>query len=432
MTTTPTTPPAATQPNYPVTLQVTGRMCVVVGGGPVAARRASALLDAGARVRVIAPEASSALRTAVEGAGAAAVWEPRAYRTGDLDQAWLVHTATGIDAVDAQVSADAEQQRVWCVRASAAELSAAWMPAVGRVDGITVAVNAGGDPRRAARLRDGIAHALHAGLLPLKRFRTPELDAASSSSTAADGSVDDRFEHRAGSVALIGGGPGELDLLTVRARKLLAQADVVVIDRLAPQAILEELDPETDVIDVGKSSGNHPVPQDEINDLLVTHAQAGKRVVRLKGGDPYVFGRGGEELDVCHAAGIAVEVVPGVTSAISVPAAVGIPVTHRGLSRGFSVLTAHEDIGHVPAAPDHTLVLLMGLRRLEQTSAELVERGHQANTPVAVIEDGFGPRQRATFGTLATIAENVAAAGVRAPAITVIGDVVRRAPQWPY
>lgn len=428
MTTTPAQPPAVEHPDYPVTLQLAGRGVVVVGGGPVAARRSRALLAAGAHVQVIAPTVCTEISVAAVDPAVMLTWHERAYRTGDLAGAWLVHTATGVAEVDAQVSTDAEQQRLWCVRASAAEQSAAWMPAVGRVDDITVSVNAGGDPRRAARLRDGITAALRSGLLPLKRFRAPST-ACQTTAQAATTNLDSPVE--SGHVALIGGGPGELDLLTVRARKLLAQADVVIIDRLAPQAILAELDVETELIDVGKSSGNHPVPQEAINDLLVAHARAGKRVVRLKGGDPYVFGRGGEELDVCRAAGIPVDVVPGVTSAISVPAAVGIPVTHRGLSRGFSVVTAHEDIGHVPVASDHTLVLLMGLRRLEQTCAELVERGHPATTPVAVIEDGYGPRQRATFGNLTTIAANVAAAGVQAPAITVIGDVVRRAPNWP-
>src|SRR5690606_10827071 len=161
---------------------------------------------------------------------------------------------------------------------------------------------------------------------------------------------------------------------------------------------------------------------------LVRHALAGKQVVRLKGGDPYVFGRGGEELDACVAAGIEVEVVPGVTSAISVPAAAGIPLTHRSPARGFTVLTGHARARRVPEAPDHTLVLLMGVRRLGTTCDELVARGRAADTPVAVIEDGFGRRQRTTVGTLSTIAERAAAADVQPPAIAVVGRVVTRAP----
>ncbi|MFC8600181.1 uroporphyrinogen-III C-methyltransferase, partial [Isoptericola sp. NPDC057191] len=242
---------------------------------------------------------------------------------------------------------------------------------------------------------------------------------------AADGAPS-----RPGRVALVGGGPGDAGLVTVRGRRLLATADVVVVDRLAPRSLLAGLDDEVEVVDVGKTSGHHPVPQDEISALLVEHALAGRDVVRLKGGDPYVFGRGGEELDGCRAAGIEVEVVPGVTSAVSVPAAAGIPVTHRGLARGFSVLTGHEDVGQVPGGTDHTLVLLMGVTRLAETAAALVAAGRPADTPTAVVEDGFGPRQRTTVGTLADIAERAAAVGVRAPAVTVVGDVVRRSPAW--
>ncbi|MNW58755.1 Uroporphyrinogen-III C-methyltransferase [compost metagenome] len=204
----------------------------------------------------------------------------------------------------------------------------------------------------------------------------------------------------------------------------------MVTDRLGPRALLDELGDDVVIVDVGKTPGFHPVPQDEINALLVEHALAGRRVVRLKGGDPYVFGRGGEEIIACEEHGIPVEVVPGVTSAVSVPAAVGIPVTHRGWSRGFTVLTGHEDIGKVPAAADHTVILLMGVSRLRDSAAALVASGRSPRTPVAVVEDGYGPRQRSTVGTLETIADVAAAAGVRAPAVTVIGDVVRVSPAW--
>ncbi|BDZ41093.1 hypothetical protein GCM10025865_03920 [Paraoerskovia sediminicola] len=218
--------------------------------------------------------------------------------------------------------------------------------------------------------------------------------------------------------------------MTARGRFLLAQADVVVVDRLAPRGLLDDLADDVEIVDVGKLPGHHPVPQDEINATLVRHALAGRDVVRLKGGDPYVFGRGGEELATCREHDIEVEVVPGVTSAISVPAAVGIPITHRGLSRGFTVVTGHEDIGSVPAASDHTVVLLMGVSRLRASAEALVASGRDPGTPVAVVEDGYGPRQRATVGTLATIADVAAAAEVRAPAITVVGDVVRLSPAW--
>jgi uroporphyrin-III C-methyltransferase/precorrin-2 dehydrogenase/sirohydrochlorin ferrochelatase len=398
-------------PSYPLTLRVAGRRVLVVGGGPVAARRARALVEAGADVHVVAPQAAPDIaRLAADGA---LTWVPRGYRGGDLDGAWLAHTATGQPAVDARVLADADAARIWCVQAAAADVATAWVPAVARVDDVVVAVNAGGDPRRAARLRDAVAGLLRGGQLPLRRGR-PDRGARSG----------------AGSVALVGGGPGDPDLLTVRGRRLLAEADVVVIDRLAPRSVLAELAPDVLVVDVGKAPGHHAVPQDRINALLVEHALAGRRVVRLKGGDPYVFGRGSEESEVCRLAGVRVEVVPGVTSAVAVPAAAGIPLTHRGLSRGFTVLTGHEDIGAVPAAEDHTVVLLMGVSRLADTCRALVAAGRPGVTPVAIVEDGYGPGQRTTVGTLDTIADRAARVGVRSPAVTVIGPVVRLSPAW--
>ena len=406
---------------YPLGLRVRGRLVVVVGGGPVASRRAGGLLDAGARVRVVAPDVVDEL--ADRAAAGDLEHVAREYAPGDLDGAWLVHTATGVPAVDRAVAADAEARQTFCVVASDAEAASAWVPAVARTaapDGsggeLVTAVHAGRDPRRAVRLRDGIAAALDAGELPLRRGRP--------TAPAADGGT------RPGWVALVGGGPGATGLVTGRGRRLLASADVVVVDRLGPRALLDTLADDVEVIDVGKTAGNHPVPQERINELLVEHASAGRDVVRLKGGDPYVFGRGGEELAACRAAGIEVEVVPGVTSAVSVPAAVGIPVTHRGVAAGFSVLTAHEAVDSVPGGPQHTLVLLMGVTRLAATAAALVAAGRPADTPVAVVEDGYGPRQRATVGTLADIGDRAAAAGVRPPAVTVVGDVVRLAPAW--
>ncbi|QDW62672.1 uroporphyrinogen-III C-methyltransferase [Oerskovia sp. KBS0722] len=420
---------------YPLGLRIAGRLVVVLGGGPVAARRTRSLVLAGAHVRVVAPEICEDLAALVaplpdgaarpDGSGAAGTvaWEARSYRSGDLEGAWLVHTATGSPEVDADVAAEAEALRVFCVSAGDAS-GTAWVPAVARVTvaddttsatsapstEVVVAVNAGRDPRRAQRVRDAIDALLATGELPLRPVRP-----------GAGGS---------GSVALVGGGPGDPGLVTARGRRLLAQAEVVVTDRLGPRALLDELADDVVVIDVGKTPGFHPVPQEEINALLVEHALAGRRVVRLKGGDPYVFGRGGEELIACEEHGIPVEVVPGVTSAVSVPAAVGIPVTHRGWSRGFTVLTGHEDIGKVPAASDHTVVLLMGVSRLRDSAAALMASGRSPETPVAVVEDGYGPRQRSTVGTLATIADVASAAGVRAPAVTVIGDVVRVSPAW--
>ncbi|GKV74327.1 uroporphyrinogen-III C-methyltransferase [Pseudarthrobacter sp. NCCP-2145] len=396
----------AIQDIYPTALRLLGRPVLVVGGGPVAARRAKGLLDAGARVTVVAPVASAALQELAD--AGLLTWEPRAYLSSDVDGVWFVQTATGDSAVDAKVSADAEAQRVWCVNASDHEASAAWTPAVAEVDDVKIAVNAGGDPRRAMAVRDAVATALETGDLPLRRRRA----------------------HR-GSVALVGGGPGDTGLITVRGRRLLGQADVVVADRLGPRELLNELAPDIRVIEVGKTPGHHPVPQAGINRILVEEALKGHRVVRLKGGDPYVLGRGGEEAEYCRQHGVEVEVVSGVTSAISVPAAAGIPVTHRGLAKGFSVVTGHEELSEVPARADHTIVLLMGVGQLRESASALGKAGLPAGTPVGIVENGYLPDQRVTIGTLGSIADQAEAAGVANPAVIVIGDVVRVSPFAP-
>ncbi len=345
-------------------------------------------------------------------------WSERGYRgVDDLAGAWLVHTATGDVDVDRQVSADAAALRLWCVESGDAARSAAHVPATVRVatpDGpVTVAVNAGGDPRRAVAVRDAVVSRvredLARGALPLRRVR-----------------------HRPGPgwVALVGGGPGDVGLLTTRARVLLACADVVVTDRLGPRAVLDELPPAVQVVDVGKTPGHHAWRQEEINAEIVRHALEGRAVVRLKGGDPYVLGRGGEERLACEAAGVVVEVVPGVTSAVSVPAAAGIPVTHRGLARGFTVVTGHDEIGSLPPGSDHTVVLLMSVAGLRRNAARLVEAGRDRQCPVAVVEDGWGPGQRVTVGTLEDVADRAEAVGVRSPAVVVVGDVVTLSPAW--
>jgi uroporphyrin-III C-methyltransferase/precorrin-2 dehydrogenase/sirohydrochlorin ferrochelatase len=386
---------------YPLLLDVAGRRAVVVGGGPVAARRARGLVDAGADVVLVSPWVCEDVRDLVD--AGRLEWLTRDYIGGDLDGAWLVHTATGDQATDDLVAAHAAAARTWCVRADDADLSSAWTPAVARSGDVTVAVTAGGDPRRAVRLRDAISVALDAGELPLRHHR----------------------RSAGGRVALVGGGPGDPGLISVRGRRLLAEADVVLVDRLAPRTLVDELEPEVLVVDVGKTAGHHPLPQEEINRLLVEHAQAGRRVVRLKGGDPFVLGRGGEEALACVAAGVTVEVVPGVTSAVSVPAAAGIPVTHRGRAKQVTIASGHEDLdwGSL-AAVEGTLVLLMGVSGLTEAATELVAHGKDAATPVAVVERGFAPDQRTTVGTLATIADLARERDVRPPAVVVIGSVV--------
>jgi uroporphyrin-III C-methyltransferase/precorrin-2 dehydrogenase/sirohydrochlorin ferrochelatase len=396
-----------TAPQYFLALGLQGRRAVVVGGGRVALRRVRGLLDAGANVVVIAPEVDAEL------AALPVTVLAREYRDGDLAAAWLAHAASDDPAVNARVAAEAERNRIWCVRADDASASAAWTPAVARHDDVAVAVTAGGDPRRAQGLRAAVEAALAEGTLPLRRHRTG----------------------RAGSghVALVGGGPGDPGLITVLGRRLLAQADVVVADKLAPRALLDELDPGVEVIDAGKSPHAHNLTQDQINELIVERALAGQRVVRLKGGDPFVFGRGGEEALACVKASVPFQVVPGITSAVAVPAYAGIPVTHRGITQDFAVVSAHLDPSHPGATVDWealasgpgTLVLLMAVAHLDAVAAELVKRGRDAATPVAVICDGTMPGQRVLTSTLADVAADAERAGIQPPAVVVVGEVVR-------
>lgn len=234
-----------------------------------------------------------------------------------------------------------------------------------------------------------------------------------------------------GRVTLVGGGPGREDLLTLAAVRALAAADVVLFDRLAPHEGLGELAPNAELVDVGKRPGHHAIPQAEIETLLVERALAGQHAVRLKGGDPYVLGRGGEEVLACHRAGIPVEVIPGVTSAVAVPGAAGIPLTHRGTSHLFTVVSGHvpltaAELEHL-AGLGGTIVVLMGVNSLPSLTAGLVRAGMTATMPVAIIERGFRSDQRTTIGDLAGIVMTAGRAHVASPAVVVVGEVVRLA-----
>jgi uroporphyrin-III C-methyltransferase len=234
-----------------------------------------------------------------------------------------------------------------------------------------------------------------------------------------------------GSVTLVGGGPGDPGLVTVAGREAIESADVIVTDRLAPLAALAWARPDAEIIDVAKIPGGRSTSQDDINQLLVEHAKAGQHVVRFKGGDNFVFGRGGEELLACFDAGIEARIVPGVTSAIAAPALAGVPVTHRGLTQGFTVVSGHVPPGHADSTLDYaalarsgaTIVVLMGVRTLGAICAALIEGGLPATTPAAVIADGAMPSQRVVRATVATIDAEAAAAGLGAPAVAVIGAV---------
>jgi uroporphyrin-III C-methyltransferase/precorrin-2 dehydrogenase/sirohydrochlorin ferrochelatase len=379
---------------FPLHLDLSGRRVLVVGGGPVAARRTRALVEAGADVEVVSP-------AVVDGFPAVPVLR-RPFVPADVEGAWLVLACTG--TVDGEVAAACEPSRTWCVRADDAALSSAWVPAVARSGDVVVSVTAGRDPRRAVALRDAVALALDTGSLPLRRARPGP-----------------------GSVALVGGGPGNPELVTVRGRRLLAGADVVVRDRLAPDVPLPS---GVEVVEVGKDPAGTSWSQRDIEAVLVERALAGRRVVRLKGGDVHVFARGIEEVAACVEAGVPVEVVPGVTSALAAPAYAGIPVTARGVTQSFSVVSAHLPPGDPGSTVDWdalarlggTLVLLMAVGRLAQVCAALVAGGRDPATPVAVVQDASLPSQRTVVTTLADAA--VDAAGLRAPAVVVVGEVV--------
>src|SRR5689334_8693636 len=396
---------------YPVGLRLLGRRVVVVGGGQVAHRRVAGLLEARARVTVVAPEVTPALEALVE--PGSLTWVPRRYEDGDLDGAWYAVAATDDPAVNAAVADEAEADRIFCARADDRSASSVWTPAVGRQGDLVVGVHGGGDPRRAVGVRDAVV----AGL--------------------TDGTIRDRASRSGGpagrgSVVLVGGGPGDPGLITVRGQQAVSQADVVLADHLAPQSLLASLPPDVEVIDASKLPRGRSMAQEQINALLVEHALAGKRVVRLKGGDPFVFGRGMEELQACVAAGVPVEVVPGVTSAIGVPALAGIPVTHRGLTHEFVVVSGHVPPGHPQSLVDWaalgrlrgTLVVLMGVDTAPAIAATLVEHGRAPGTPVAVVADGSTPTERVVRTTLAGLAATMAEEGIRPPAVWVVGDVV--------
>ncbi|MEU4968114.1 uroporphyrinogen-III C-methyltransferase [Streptomyces smyrnaeus] len=401
-------------PAYPVGLRLAGRRVVMVGGGTVAQRRLPALLTAGADVTVVAPEVTPSVEAMVT--GGEITWERRTWRPGDLADAWYALAATDDPEVNAAIVAEAESRRVWCVRTDDADEGTAWTPATGRSDGITVAVltsgaqgAAGRDPRRSAAVRDAIVARLGDGTL-----------------------VAEQRGPRTAGVALVGGGPGDPDLITVRGRRLLAQADVVVADRLGPRDLLDELPPHVEVIDAAKIPYGRAMAQEAINAVLVEHAKAGRSVVRLKGGDPFVFGRGMEEAEQLAAEGVQVTVVPGISSSISVPGAVGIPVTHRGVAHEFTVVSGHvapEDTRSLVDWPAlarlrGTLVLLMAVENLGAIAAALRAHGRPDETPVAIIQEGTMASERRVDATLATAAERAAAEEVRPPAVVVIGDVV--------
>ena len=392
-------------PIYPAGLILAGRRVVVVGGGQVAQRRIPPLLAAGALVTVVSPHVTPA----IEGLVGELAWVERAFEPADLDGAWYVVVATRDRAVNDAVSAAAEERRIFCVRSDDATAATAWTPAVGRHESVTVAVFGNRDPRRSMAVRDAVVDGLQSGAITGRSGR-----------------------EKVPGVTLVGGGPGDPELVTVAGRKALMAADVVVADRLAPRELLAELPPDVEVIDVAKLPRGRAAGQDEINRTMVERARAGQAVVRFKGGDSYVFGRGFEEVLACQEAGVPVRVIPGLTTPVTVPGLAGIPVTHRGVAHEFTVVSGHLPPGHADSLVDWdalarlrgTVVLLMAVENAPAIADALLAGGRAAETPVAVVCDGSMPTQRTVVTTLADLAGALVRADVRPPAIIVIGDVV--------
>jgi uroporphyrin-III C-methyltransferase / precorrin-2 dehydrogenase / sirohydrochlorin ferrochelatase len=392
-----------TENAYLVGLRLGGKKVVVVGGGTVAQRRLPLLIANGADVHVITRTATPAVEV-MDGI----TLTLREFRDGDLEGAWYAIAATDDPDVNAAVVAEAESRQIFCVRADIAREGTAVTPASFEYEGLSVGVLAGGEHKRSAAIRSAIHEALQSGVI------TAETPGATP-----------------GGVALVGGGPGDPELITVRGRRLLAHADVVVADRLAPPELLAELPPQVEVIDAAKIPYGRAMAQDAINNVLIDRAKAGKFVVRLKGGDPFVFARGYEEVLACADAGIPVTVVPGVTSAIAVPALAGVPVTHRAVTHEFVVVSGHVAPGHPEslvnwnalAALTGTIVLLMAVERIELFTKALLDGGRPADTPVLVVQHGTTASQRTLRATLADAPERIREEGIRPPAIIVIGSV---------
>ena len=401
---------ATNEAPYLVGLSLAGKRVVLIGAGSVTQRRLPLLIESGAAIRVISPAATPAVEALAE-SGQIELLE-RVYAEGDLAGAWYAIAATDDAAVNAAIVAEAEEHRVFCVRADLGSAGTAVTPATTRHDGATVGIITG-DHRRSAALRTALAEALSTGV------------------------VDDSAQAMPAGVALVGGGPGDPELITVRGRRLLARADVVVTDRLGPSSLLGELGSGVEVIDASKIPYGRAMPQERINELLIEHARAGKFVVRLKGGDPYLFGRGFEELIACTEAGLPVTVVPGITSAFAVPAAANVPVTHRAVTHDLTIVSGHLPPGHPDSLLDWevlaklrgTIVLMMGVGKLELFADALITGGRRADTPVTIIQEGTTAQQRVLRADLASIAERVEQENIKPPAITVIGAVAGLADQ---
>ncbi len=445
----------------PIFLDIRGQHCLVVGGGEVAARKSALLLRAGARVTVLAPELSAAFDADL--AAARIAHRAASFRDEDLDAVALVIAATSDDAVNRAVAAAARARRIPVNVVDQPALCSFILPSIIERAPLIVAVSSGGaSPVLARLLRARLETLIPAGYGRLAalagafrdrvkaRFKPQERrrfwervlqgPIAELVFSGRDGearkalqeSLDDtRLAFSGGEVSLVGAGPGDPDLLTFRALRLMQQADVVVYDRLVSRPVLDLVRLEAERIYAGKERAKHTLPQEDINQLLVRLAREGKRVVRLKGGDPFIFGRGGEELDTLAAEGIPFQVVPGITAAAGCASYAGIPLTHRDYAQSVVFVTGHMENGSMNlnwtalAQPGQTIVFYMGLLGVEVLCRELTAHGLPAATPAALIQQGTTPQQRVLTGTLASLPAIVRESSVKAPTLIIIGEVVR-------
>ena len=449
--------------HFPAFLSLKDKPCLLVGGGDVAARKARLLAAAGARLSVVAPEVSAALEAQLDALANAQIMR-REFVDTDLDGQWLVVSATGNPAVERRVAAAAEQRRVFCNAVDDVDNCSFITPAIVDRSPVIVAVSTGGGaPVLARRIRQQIETLLPAGLGALatlarnlrrevgdrlqdfgarlrfweRFFDSPIAEAMYRGNAGAarqmarallenaDGAVE-------GEAWLVGAGPGDPGLLTLGALRAMQRADVILHDRLVSVDILALARRDAALISVGKTPGCTVNSQESINDQLVSLVAAGKRVVRLKGGDPFIFGRGGEEADALDAHGLRWHAIPGITAAAGCAAAAGIPLTHRDDAQAVVLLTAHgknsvDNLDWASLARERqTLAVYMGVRRFADLMQNLIANGRGADTPVAIIERGSTPEQRIIRGSLGQLALLAEAHKVASPALLIIGDVARR------
>ncbi len=445
----------------PIFLDIRAQPCLVVGGGAVAARKTALLLRAGASVTVLSPALCRAFdRHLAEGN---VVHRAARFSAEDVAEFALVIAATDDDAVNREVAAAARTRRIPVNVVDQPALCTFILPSIIDRSPVIAAVSSGGaSPVLARLLRARLESLIPAGYGRLamlaasfrsqvmSRFEPAERrrfwervlqgpiaelvfsgreDAARA---ALQRAIDDtRISLHGGEVYLVGGGPGDPDLLTFRALRLMQQADVVVYDRLVSQPVLDLVRREAERIYAGKERAQHAMPQEDINHLLVRLAKEGKRVVRLKGGDPFIFGRGGEEIATLMDEGIAFQVVPGITAASGCASYAGIPLTHRDYSQSVVFVTGHLQDGTMDlnwaalAQPRQTIVFYMGLRGIDVLSRELIAHGLPAATPAALIQQGTTPQQRVLCADLATLPQVVSQSSVVAPTLIIVGEVVR-------